>query len=120
NHVYSCWPHGRGLDNDLTVFRPDVVGRFRWFGIERAGGIRFHLAFVPLFADTEIQRTRQDDGGAPLVGMPMRHDFGPRWKLSSLNVHTRFSRITVQYTERNSTYRSRSSPQRGMTLAHRP
>src|SRR5262245_10513976 len=68
------------------------------FGIERASGIGLRFAFDPLFSDTEIKRPRQDHGRAPLVGMPMRHDFGSKWELGSLNVHTWFGWVTVQYS----------------------
>ena len=54
------------------------------------------LAFVPLFADTKIERPGQDNGRAPLIGMPMRHDLDARRQLGSLNVHTCFGRVAVQ------------------------
>src|SRR5262245_31421976 len=90
------WSHACSLDDDLTVFRPDVVWRLWRFRIERASGIGLEFAFVPLFADTEIQRSRQDHSRAPLVWMPMRHDLGARWKFDSLNVHTGLCWVAVQ------------------------
>ncbi len=96
DHVDAGWPHARGLEDDLTVFCPHEVGRLRWLGIERAWRIGLELAFVPLLADTKIKRPGEDNGRAPLIGMPMRHDLDARRQLGSLNVHTCFGRVAVQ------------------------
>ena len=96
DHGRAGWPHARGLDDDLPVLGPDEVGRLRRLGIECACGIDLELAFVPLFADTKIERPGQDNGRAPLIGMPVRHDLDARRQLGSLNVHARFGRVTIQ------------------------
>src|SRR5205823_6766282 len=97
NRRRARWPHARGLDDDLAIFRPDVVWRLWRFRIERARRIGLEFAFVPLFADTEIQRSGQDHSGAPLVWVPMRHDLGSWWKLGSLNIHAGLCRVAVQH-----------------------
>jgi hypothetical protein len=96
DHIDARWPHARGLEDDLTVLRPHEVRPLRRLGIERAWGIGLELAFVPLLADSEIQRPGEDHGRAPLVGVPVRHNLGARRELGSLNIHTRFGGVTVQ------------------------
>ena len=93
----ACRSHARGLDDDFTVLCPNVVRCFWRFGIERARGIRLEFAFIPLFTDAEIKRPRQNDGRAPFIGMPMRHDLRASWKFGSLNVHTRFCWVAIYY-----------------------
>src|SRR4051794_22632495 len=47
--------HRGNLDDDLAVFRPRVVRRFRRLGEERPCRIGAHLTFIPRFARAEIK-----------------------------------------------------------------
>src|ERR1051326_25272 len=72
NKRLSRGPNPRDLDDDFTVLCPAEVGRFRRLRVKGTGRISLELAFVPLLATAEVQRTGEDHDCTRLIGMPMR------------------------------------------------
>src|SRR5262249_27789206 len=69
---------------------------FRGFRIQRACGIRFEFALIPLLSDGEIERARHDQDGTKCIGMPMGHNFHPRWKFDAVDVQTGLRRVAAK------------------------
>src|SRR5258708_7647039 len=71
NKSLSRRPNSGDLDDHFTILRPGVMRSLRGFGIERAGGIGRELAFIPLLARREVERSGEHRDRTHLVGMPM-------------------------------------------------
>ena len=54
---------------------------------------KFELALVPLLADGEIEGAGHDQDGTNRIGMPMGHDFHPRWKFDAVDVQAGLRRV---------------------------
>src|SRR5262245_11590852 len=97
DHRYACRTNAGELDNHLTILGPGIMRCLRWFGEKRPHWIRPHLALIPLFANREIIRSRQDRRGAHLVGVPMRHDLRTGRILDAYHIHARLGGVPIQY-----------------------
>ena len=82
NECFSRGANSRDLDDDFPVLCPAEVRRFRRLRIEGTGRISLQLAFVPLLATTEVERTGEDHDCSRLIGMPMRRVLPPAGNLT--------------------------------------
>src|SRR5262245_28538702 len=97
NECLSGGANSGDLDNDLPVLCPAEVRRFRGLRIEGTGRISLKLAFVPLLASTEVERTGEDNDCSRLIRMPMRRVLRAGWELDARDKQTWLFRITIEH-----------------------
>jgi hypothetical protein len=91
-----AWPDAGRLKNDVAVLRRDEMSDIRKFGKKCPGWIGREFVFIPLFAEPEIECSRQYGEGSYFFGMGVRHNLGFGGKFEAHDVKPRLGRVAIE------------------------